>query len=289
MALFSGTQESYYSGDDLGNYQYISLKDLINNFMIGYVGEDKVITKLKRTQISFYAQRAIQELSFDTLRSIKAYELELPASATIQLPHDYVNYVKVTWVDSNGLERLIHPVKTTSNPTAILKDNDGNWLYDNNGEIMSPENSETWSSFSDSSSNTEEDDSAEYPEITAEGARFGIDPEHSQGNGWFYIDQNAGKIHFSSNITEKRIIIKYISDGLGTEEEIKVHKFAEEAVYKDIAYAVLSTRANVPEYIINRYKRERFATKRLAKLRLSNIKTEEITQVLRGKSKWIKH
>ena len=28
---------------------------------------------------------------------------------------------------------------------------------------------------------------------------------------------------------------------------------------------------------------------RQAKLRLSNIKTEEITQVLRGKSKWIKH
>ena len=43
MALFSGTQESYYTGSNFGNYQYISLKDLINNFMIGYVGEDKVI------------------------------------------------------------------------------------------------------------------------------------------------------------------------------------------------------------------------------------------------------
>ena len=70
---------------------------------------------------------------------------------------------------------------------------------------------------------------------------------------------------------------------------MKVHKFAEEAMYKHIAYAVLSTRANVPEYIVNRYKKEKFAAKRVAKLRLSNIKIEEITQILRGKSKQIKH
>ena len=70
---------------------------------------------------------------------------------------------------------------------------------------------------------------------------------------------------------------------------MQVHKFAEEAMYKHIAYAILSTRSNIPEYIINRYRRERFATKRVAKLRLSNIKLEEITQVLRGKSKQIKH
>ena len=96
-------------------------------------------------------------------------------------------------------------------------------------------------------------------------------------------------IHFSSNISGKTITLKYISDSLGTNEEMKVHKFAEEAMYKHIAYAVLSTRANVPEYIVNRYKKEKFASKRVAKLRLSNIKIEEITQILRGKSKQIKH
>ena len=60
-------------------------------------------------------------------------------------------------------------------------------------------------------------------------------------------------------------------------------------MYKQIALAILSVRANVPEYIINRFKKEARATKRNAKLRLSNIKIEEITQILRGKSKHIKH
>jgi hypothetical protein len=52
---------------------------------------------------------------------------------------------------------------------------------------------------------------------------------------------------------------------------------------------VLSTRANVPEYQVNRLKKERRAAIRQSKLRLSNVKLEEITQILRGKSKQIKH
>jgi hypothetical protein len=54
-------------------------------------------------------------------------------------------------------------------------------------------------------------------------------------------------------------------------------------------YGMLSTRSNIPEHIVQRYKKEKFAETRKAKLRLSNIKLEEITQVLRGKSKFIKH
>ena len=70
---------------------------------------------------------------------------------------------------------------------------------------------------------------------------------------------------------------------------MQVHKFAEEAMYKYIAHAVLSTRANTQEYIINRFKREAFAAKRVAKLRMSNLKIAELAQVMRNQSKWIKH
>ena len=85
------------------------------------------------------------------------------------------------------------------------------------------------------------------------------------------------------------MILEYISDGLGTDDEMKVHKFAEEAMYKWIAHGCLTARLNIPEYVINRFKKEKFAETRKAKLRLSNIKLEEITQILRGKSKQIKH
>ena len=70
---------------------------------------------------------------------------------------------------------------------------------------------------------------------------------------------------------------------------MQVHKLAEEAMYKWIAYNILSTRVGIPDNIIGRLRRDKIAETRRAKLRLSNIKIEEITQILRGKSKHIKH
>ena len=64
---------------------------------------------------------------------------------------------------------------------------------------------------------------------------------------------------------------------------------AEDALYAHINHSILSTKPNVPEYIVFRYKRERSAKLRNAKIRLSNIKLSEFAQVFRGKSKWIKH
>ena len=60
-------------------------------------------------------------------------------------------------------------------------------------------------------------------------------------------------------------------------------------MYKYVAHAILATRANTPEYLVARFKKERFAEIRKAKLRLSNLKSEELAQMMRGKSKVIKH
>jgi hypothetical protein len=51
----------------------------------------------------------------------------------------------------------------------------------------------------------------------------------------------------------------------------------------------MNTKANVQEYIVNRFRKDKFAAVRTAKLRLSNLKLEELTQILRGKSKHLKH
>ena len=61
--------------------------------MMVYVGEDKLISKVSRTDVAFHAQSAMQELSFDTFKSCKAHEIEIPASLTMILPQDYVNYL----------------------------------------------------------------------------------------------------------------------------------------------------------------------------------------------------
>lgn len=292
MALFTGTQQAYYEGDDYGNYQFIYLDDIITNFIIAYVGEDKLISKIKRTDVAFHAQRGLQEMSFDTFRSEKSQEIDVPSSLQMILPHDYVNYVKLTWVDGSGIERVLQPAQKTSNPLPLLQDSNYEYLFDVDGNIITAAESETWKKFrtlgeeaADALSNLEENTA--YTQLF--GQRYGIDPQFGSSNGVFFIDPIESKIFFSSDVANKTVTLKYISDGVGTIGEMKVHKFAEEAMYKHIAHAILSTRANTPEYIVNRFNKEKFAAVRQAKLRLSNLKIEELTQVMRGKSKQIKH
>tara|TARA_R110002020_G_scaffold187089_1_gene385200 strand:+ start:644 stop:1981 length:1338 start_codon:yes stop_codon:yes gene_type:complete len=442
--LDNTTQSEYYQSNDYGNYQFVSLDDIITQFQIGYVGEDKIISKIKRTDIAFHAQRAMQELSFDTFKSFKAQEITVPATLQMTLPQDYVNYTKISWVDTAGIKHPLYPTNRTSNPTNPLQNSDGDFeitavgtladtstsitldaeyknikvgmivsgpyipitpsktyvastsnsssittvtLEDVNGNAVLPtqsnsgttlsfknkdgslilekqsshvvENlswnvgdykitgtaseltnikvgmlvshdnfpegtivtnvytttivtsalpdtavasggevtfispdseSDTWSNYkSTTPSENNNDDYEDDVYWPLDGERYGLDPQHAQVNGSFYIDQQSGKIHFSSNISGKTVVLDYISDGLGTDDEMQVHKFAEEAMYKSIAYSIMSTRANVPPSQVNRLRRERFAAIRTAKLRLSNIKLEELTQVLRGKSKQIKH
>ena len=292
MGLITQTGQQYYSTASptpFGDYQFTSLETIINQYIIAYVGEDKIISKIRRTDVSFHAKRALQELSFDTFKSVKSQEIVLPSSLTMILPQDYVNYVKFTWSDGSGIEHVIYPALKTSNPTDVTQKPNGDYTF-TAGVLDTDNSSSTWENFEAIEATPDSDDDYDDEIYEAlEGKRYGLDPQHANINGSFYIDPNTGLIHFSSNLAGKTIIIKYISDSLGTDAEMKVHKFAEEAMYKYIAYAILSTRANTQEYLVQRFKKERFAEIRKAKLRLSNIKLEEITQILRGKSKHIKH
>ena len=290
MGLINETGSAYYGGSNLGGYQFTSLKNIIDQFIIAYVGEDKIISKIKRTDVVFHAKRGLQEFSFDTFKSTKALEIVLPNTLQMSLPQDYVNYVKLTYTDSAGIEHIIHPSRVTSNPEKITQGTDGSYTFSSN-EIQTSD-STTWDNYKASTPSENNQDDFDYDDDIADyniGQRYGIDSQFAQTNGSFYIDELRGKIHFSSNLSGVTITLKYISDSLGTDAEMQVHKFAEEALYKYIAYAIVSTRANMPVSLVNRLKKEARATQRQAKLRLSNIKIEEITQVLRGKSKRIKH
>ncbi len=301
MGLLTQNNEQYYLGADgqwnswdenYGDYQFTTIKDVINNFMISYIGEGKIISKIKRTDVLFHAMRGIQEFNFDILPSNKSVEIEIGPQLYFVLPQDYVNYVKLTWND-NGVERIIYPTSKTSNPLPILQDHNYEYLFDQqNREILESQESNTWHDFRQRGNGDGNDLSERELDLIKRGnigQRYGLDPQYMQSNGVFFIDPIQGLIRFSSDMVNRIVTLKYVSDGLATDEEMVIHKLAEEALYKYIAYAILSVRPNIPEYVVQRFKKESSAAKRNAKLRLSNIKLEEITQIMRGKSKQIKH
>ena len=522
MALFNGIEKDYYEGDNLGNYQFVSLEDIINQFMAIYVGYEKIINKVNRMDVAFFAQRALAEMSFDTFKSIKSQQIEVPNTQIMPLPHDYVNYTKLSSVDAVGIKHVIYPTTLTSNPFQIDQKSNGKYNFDfitnekgllknhdfsldlsntwkvvsplpeiidnpiiggmaiengvlktsfhtrtgnaayQNGSVHAcwqaldvsginyldlsadgvadsfnilfnsvnylntgtvrvgistqpPENntvnnsnnqqsaaaatltsnnvnssifdlltyqqeasfvewvgpttvgsttatkellnvdvsnhntvyvvivsfvdfttpaqtpstasnlggtgipflantidnvlvtssffseslkekpgnegkSSTWDAFKNLTPfQLQNDDYEDHIYWPNHGERYGLDPSLAQVNGSFYIDELRGNIHFSSNLSGKNVILDYISDSLGTEEEMQVHKFAEEAMYQTILYNIMATKRNVGRQQIADYRKRMFAATRKAKLRLSNIKLEELTRILRGKSKQIKH
>jgi len=294
-AFGSVVEENY---DD---YSYIKLNEVINNFMIAYIGAGKLIPNAKRTDIIFFAKRAMQEFSYDTLKSIKSQELSVSPSLSIIIPQDYVNYTNISFIDASGVKRPIYPANNlTINPYENpIQDNRGVPTQDNFGENLEGTSlTETrWAAADDNLLNGEANnlrqidmayDGYDFSRGIGQGQLYGLDPQYSQTNGWFTINHREGKMSFSSNLANALVVLEYVSDGLAYDLETKVPKMAEEAMYAYINHAIMATRANQPEYVINRLSREKTAKLRNAKIRLSNIKLNEIVQVMRGKSKWIK-
>jgi len=287
--------------NNYGSYEYVKLNDIVNNFLVAYTGIGKLIPLVKRTDVIFHAKRGLQEFSYDTLNSIKTLELDLPLSNSVIIPQDYVNYVRMSFVDNMGVLHPIYPANNlTTDPTSVpLQQKDGSFVQDKYGENTEAAQSTTrtrWESANDKLITGEFDQYFYNANVynwswrkETYGRRYGLDPVVSQGNGWFNIDRRRNVISFSSDLKGRIIILEYISDGLASDLDTKVPKMAEEAMYMHIAYSILAGRSGVQEYIVQRFKRDRSAQLRNAKIRLSNMKPSEMIQTMRGKSKWIKH
>ena len=289
--------------DNYGGYEYIVLNDAIDNFMVGYVGDGKLLQKAKKSDVLFFAKRSLQEFSYDTLKSVHSQELNIPPSLSVILPQDYVNYVRVSWIDQLGVKRIIYPANnlTISPYENPIQDQAGVPTQDNFGENIEGTSitEARWKAANDNLLNgrliNNIDALAEFQNALGfngdfnTGRQYGLDPQLSQVNGWFNMNEKEGKISFSSNLAGKLIVLEYISDGLGYDADTKVPKLAEDALYASILYSIVSTRSGQQEYLVQRLQKDRRAKLRNAKIRLSNIKLDEIVQVMRGKSKWIKH
>jgi hypothetical protein len=299
-ALGTGvSQEDFYGDDSLwGGYQFTSLADIITNFQLMFMGDNMQIpATMNRDIIIFHAKRGLQELNYDALKQIKAIEIDLnPDTLQITLPEDFINYVRVSWVDSAG---FFHPMITnddTKIAEAYLQDNDYAILFDVSGNVLkASQNSydqtlidDSYSSYlffqSDTAGNPHEVD------INLGNSRFGLETSKANFNGWFTMDKDTGVMKFSSNIGSKTIVLEYISDGLesSTLADIRVHKFAEEALYAHMEYAIVSRLSDIQEYVVNRKAKKAHIEKMKAKTRLNGLTYDDLFQVLRGRDKRIK-
>jgi len=307
MAYISQYQYYANSGNNptnanWGSYQYISLQDVVTNFMLMHTGNHSLINNEERYKIIFHAKRAIQELNYDAFKEIKILELSVVDSLRYVLPSDFVNWVRISLYKDGYLRPLSENIQAISSE-AYLQDNQGNILFDQFGNILQPQYSDidfdrimgTKKSIYLNQGNQFNGqwgwnvDGMWYFDYGI-GAAYGLNTETANFNPTFKIDKKAGVINFDSGMAGEICIVEYVSDGMenGDNSLVTVNKLFEQYIYAAIKFELLNSKFGVQEYVVNRAKKERGALLRNAKIRISNIHPGRLLMNLRGMDKIIK-
>jgi len=286
----------------LGYYRRTSLEDVINNFIVAYIGEDKALAKVPRYEVDFWAQRGVQEFSYDILHSEKSIEVEVGDALTVMLPQDYVSLVQVSHVGEDGVKNVLLRKRKSGNPTAPVQDNEYNYTFDEDGGLVVADQASMLERFQDSTNPANITQSAQdyyYSNYNNDNfsyfnKRYGGIPEEMNAGATYILDEPNGLIYFDGSLGSRQqdlVIVDYISDGIadnGDLSDVYVPKLAEDALYAYMLYNLSKLRPASAQ-LAPLYKKEASAKMRNAKIRLSNYNLQELAQVLRGKAKWIKH
>ena len=300
----------YYENDgnapadaNWGSYQFVSLAEIVNNFLLMYDGNHSLINNEERYKILFHAKRAIQELNYDAFKEIKALELNVGTELRFILPQDYVNWVRISLFKDGILRPLTENIQINT-ASAYLQDQSSNILFDQQGNILRPEFSELDFDRIRGTARTMYMNQGAmfdglmgynfnggwYFDFSIGRGMYGLNTETANANPTFNIDKKSGVITFSSNMKDQLCILEYVSDGMegGIDTEVTVNKLFEDYVYAFIQYAILNSKLGVQEYIVARAKKNKSALLRNAKIRMSNIHPGRLLMNMRGKDKWIK-
>lgn len=222
-----------------GYYQYISLKDIIDNMQMEAQNEDSYIKNVKRYNMVRYAKNAIQDL-YQSGVEILAKEYTVGSNLTMILPRDFVNYVRVSVVEiqPNGAYRL-RPLDINyriNTAEGYLQDHDLSLIFDERGNVVTADGVNATST--------------PYKTYSFSKSCCGgnsIPKDEFTQNGMFTIDRRQGKIFFSSELYEKNIVLEYISDGDYLDDnEIYVHKNLRQTIEDYIFFASIERLRNVP-------------------------------------------
>lgn len=290
------------TNENWGSYQYVSLYDIVNNFMLMYAGNHSLVNNEERYKILFHAKRAIQELNYDAFREVKSLELTVDNTLRYILPSDFVNWVRVNLYKDGYLRPLTENIQILSS-LAYLQDDTGTILFDEDGQPLSPEYSQidltrlhgTKKSIYLNPQGRYDGqygwnvDGVWYFDNSL-GERYGLNTETANFNPTFAIDKKAGVINFNSDMYGQSVILEYVSDGMesGDNTQIAVNKLFEKYVYAYVQYEILNSKLGVQEYIVARARKEKSSLLRNAKIRMSNLHPGRLLMNMRGMDKWLK-
>ena len=227
---------------------YIKLEEIVNDILVeeGKTSENEFLRYFK------LGLNGLKEFNFDISGGIRTVELIVDANTlTATLPGDYVKYTKIGVYGNDG---DIHPLGLRNQKSLI-------------------------STAANSTQVNDDELNPTYFEYTQE---YGVGGGNN-ANGYYRVDLENSTIHFSSDLSAKKIILEYISNSLRHPKEghVVVHEFMVDAMKSYIYWKSMQRKRNFPPAEKEAAKREYYNEKRLARARMLSFTKQEALQTIR--------
>lgn len=281
---------------------FISLNDIINNFLIAYTGPGKMVPDAKRTEVIFHARRCLQEFAYDTLKSQFSTTANLvsvaadPAGSRVKFPQptDSVAIIKVvrsannppsqastlatagslytpgriydTFFDRDGGSGISVRVDTVTGGAAVGPI--ATYTIMNPGTGYSINDIVSLVDIGGTGLNGQIKITALdfFTQPMTEVARVVTTPITSLTE--YSVDYATRELFFADALAGFAVEYTYLSNALTTDESAAIPKLAEEALYACMIYSIMANRDNPDPNMLQRLLISKIALLDLSKSRL---------------------
>ncbi len=239
------TPEEYYENEENhGGYQFFMLRDFLNEMEIEAQDPDSFLASVPRTKMLLHAKNGIRHLNKLIKKTVKKFEITVPDAMYHPLPQDYVSWQAVYVVvhDRTTNSKRLFPLdinREINVAPGYLQDDVGELIFDDEGYIIQADYSNTYA----------ETHKKEYFEVITSG-QPSLDTSQLSIHGEFNIDEEQGRIAFSSDLEDKEIVMVYITDGLEDlnlkGKDVRINKILYDALWEYTYHGCISKRRSVP-------------------------------------------
>tara|TARA_R110000772_G_scaffold35637_8_gene85846 strand:+ start:3949 stop:4791 length:843 start_codon:yes stop_codon:yes gene_type:complete len=275
MAVDTTTDQYYYENpSEWGKNQYVTLKNIIDNILIGS-SDDSYFKHVPRFRARLFGKLGIKKMNVDVKVQNKAIGIQLPPTKIFPFPRYMTNWIRVSVIKECGKLEILN-INNNATVQDYLQDNQWELLYDELGEVLRAE-----------------DFDADYGHCCLKiGACCdGGDPNDEckcetdkYKDSWVKANQKGSYFEFSDDLVDAMIVFEFKNAGLeGLDDcDILVHHDLELTITRYIQWNLLMGQKNIPKSEYITYKDEYKIEKKRSEVLLGNKIT--INQILKSVS-----
>lgn len=282
------SDQTYYTNEDnFGNYQYVSISQVIDSLQAEAEGDnDSLLKGVPRYLLVKYAIEGVRDMNNSGNGDVLNLQLEVGSNLQFICPPDFVDYVAAYVVGADGELYKLDFNDKINIAKSFLQDESFNIIFDDEGNAIEADGMNVY----DEGFSRHEYCGKEF--ASTYGTQSNADTSKISQNGDFVVDKQRGIISFSSNVEGHHVVLRYLSDGLQQRnidgEQITIHKHIKTALEDFVFWRAISRRKSVGQSTKAAAKNTYITAKHRASILLKDISAHRINKAMRSHFKPLK-